>query len=248
MLHHPVDVFQHVAAADLEQFMLPFGRAVLAHTPGVQRLGPGLHGGVLVVAQGFELVQCQSRLQQRVPTVKARVWVEQFGLPVVQLAAQFAAQVQVTVDHVADDAQHHVGRAGGYAPCACRAQIGCFGGLRRGVCAGQQAAGVGFPHGAVGGVNAQQNPVKHGKADRARVDAVQHGWARAFALSAHARCIGAALSQPPEHHQVVVRTVVKTRGQLGVQQVRHMQVHQAAPGELFECVLNRCQLGLKPLA
>ena len=44
-------------------------------------------------------------------------------MPVVQLSAEFAAQVQIAVDHVADDAQHHVGRAVGDAPSARRAWI-----------------------------------------------------------------------------------------------------------------------------
>jgi len=45
---------------------------------------------------------------------------QQFFLPVVELAGEFAAQFKVAIDHQVDDAQHQVGRAGGQ-PCASSA-------------------------------------------------------------------------------------------------------------------------------
>jgi hypothetical protein len=169
---------------------------------------------------------------------------------VVELAAQLAAQVQIAIDHVADDAQHHVGRAARHAPCSGRTRVCCIQALG----AGQQAAGIGFAHRAVSRVHAQEHTVKHGKADRAGVDAVQHGWSGAFAgLQVQAvarRDLGAVgpLGQPAEHHQVVVRAEVKARWQLGVEQVRDMQIDQGLTGEIFQCVLDRPQFGPEGLA
>ena len=112
MLHHAVDVFEHIAASDLEQVQLAGGACFDADRPAFQGLSPALHGGALVFAQRLELMQGGACLQQRVPARKTGAWAQQFGLPVVELATEFATQVQVTVDHLAEDAQHHVGRAG----------------------------------------------------------------------------------------------------------------------------------------
>jgi len=122
----------------------------------------------------------------------------------VQLSAQLAAQVQVTVDHVADDAQHHVGGAVGHATCTDRAHITrivVYG-------AGQQAAGVGFAHRTVGRVHAQQDAVKHRKADWAGVNALQDRRARAFAVAGVDGGRVGALRQAAKHHQVVLRAEV----------------------------------------
>ena len=124
VLHHPLDVFQHIAASDLEQLMLSGRTAALTDPPAVQRLGPGLHGGALVVAQSLQLVQGHTGLHQTFPAVESRTRVEQFGLPMLQLSRQISAQIEVAVDHVVDDAQHHVGGAGGHAPSTGRAQVG----------------------------------------------------------------------------------------------------------------------------
>ena len=96
-------------------------------------------------------------------------------------------------------------------------------------------------------MHAQQHPVKYGKTDRVGVDALQHGWAGAFAAGlTGCRCGGAvALRQSPKHHQVVMCAEVKVRGQLRVEQVRDMQVHQTLPGQALECGLNRGELGFE---
>jgi hypothetical protein len=89
MVDHPVNVLQHIPAAHLQQFVFAQGGRVFVDHPVVQGFVPIEHGRVLVIAQVFELVQRQSCLQQGVPAAKACTGVEQFGLPVVQLAAQF---------------------------------------------------------------------------------------------------------------------------------------------------------------
>ena len=163
---------------------------------------------MLVVAKVFKLVQGQSGLQQGVPTSKARTRVDQFGLPMVELAAQFAAQVEVGVHHLADDAQHHVGWAQRNAPCTRRSWVVGRGFVARRV---QKAAGVGFAHDAVVGVHAQQHSLKHRKTHWAGVDALQDGWAWPFDLDvcglgfAVTRGSARMLRQSAKHQQVVVR-------------------------------------------
>ena len=50
--------------------------------------------------------------------LKRALGFSKFGLPMVQLVGEFAAQLQKAVHHLVDDAQHQVGRAGGQARAA----------------------------------------------------------------------------------------------------------------------------------
>ncbi|KAF5275796.1 hypothetical protein FQA39_LY18612 [Lamprigera yunnana] len=60
-------------------------------------------------------VQRDAALQQRRPVDGACAGAQQLDLPVVELAREFAPHVQVVVHDEVDDAQHHIGRAGGHA-------------------------------------------------------------------------------------------------------------------------------------
>ena len=63
MAHHPLNVFQHVAAAHLQQLAFAQGGVTLRVGPGLERLNPVLDAGALVFAHLVELVQRQARVQ-----------------------------------------------------------------------------------------------------------------------------------------------------------------------------------------
>ena len=65
-------------------------------------------------------------------------------------------------------------------------------------CRVQQAAGVGFAHGAVVGVHTQQHPLKHRKTHRAGVDALQDGWTGPFARGRVGLCFRCAGVRLPD--------------------------------------------------
>ncbi|MDT4872832.1 hypothetical protein FQZ97_1080400 [compost metagenome] len=112
VVHHPFDVLQHVAAAHHEHFEPGPTAAVLVAVPGGQRFDPVLDRRALVFADFVEVVQGIARVEQRAPVVETPLGVQQLGLPVVELAREFAAQFQIAVHHLVDDAQHQVGRVG----------------------------------------------------------------------------------------------------------------------------------------
>ena len=237
VVNHAVDVLQHVAAAHAEQLMLAQAVGRGGHRPAVEGRAPVLHGHALVFANFIELMQRQARLQQRCPVVKARARAEQLGLPMVKLAGEFAAQIQVAVHHVADDAQHHVGRVARNAACTGGARI-----TRVVAGGGQQAGGVGFAHRAVLRVHREQHPVEHRKTDGAGVDAPQHR--RAALPLAVGLGVGLGLSfigacrQAAKHQHVVMRGEVKARGQLRVEQVGDMQVQKTSAGQGLQAGLE----------
>ena len=245
MVHHALDVLEHVAAAHLEQVQIALAGTAVGQGPGFQLVDPVLHGGALVFADLVELVQRQACFEQRVPVHKARPGLEQLVLPVIELAREVAAQVQVAIHHQVDDAQHQVGGAGRLPYTGCRAgaalvQIGGGG--------GQQARGVGIAHGAVGGVHRQQHMVKHGKPHRAGVDAAQHRGAAA-PHRCHSRTFRVAWlgggrqgGQAAKNQQVVLRGVVVARWQLRIEQVRDMQVHHLQAGDGLQRGLDLAQL------
>ena len=51
--------------------------------------------------------------------------------------------------------------------------------------------------------------------------------------------------EAPKYQQVVLRGVVVMRGQLRIEQVRHMQVDQLQPGKVLQAALNFCQTRLE---
>ena len=56
-----------------------------------------------------------------------RARVQQFDLPLVKLRAQVFAQIQITVHHHVDHAQHQIGGAGWQATaCCCSSRVGLF--------------------------------------------------------------------------------------------------------------------------
>ena len=114
MVDHALDVLQHVAATHLQQLTLARLLRRLRVGPGFQRLNPVLQRGTLVFADFVQVVQREPRVQQRVPVIETRAWVDQLVLPMVKLMGQGAAQFQKAVHHLVDDAQHQVCRAGGH--------------------------------------------------------------------------------------------------------------------------------------
>jgi hypothetical protein len=56
------------------------------------------------------------------------------------------------------------------------------------------------------------------------------------------------LCQSAKHQQVVMRSEVVARGQLTVEQVRHMQVHQALPRQLLQADLDGGHMALEVFA
>ena len=160
----------------------------------------------------------------------------------VHLAGQFAAQRQVAVDHLVDDAQHQIGRAGRQLH-AVGPRLG-----RGGI---EQSERIGVTHRAVDGMHGQQHMVKDGKAHWAGVKPLEHrraaaldqlGWRLVRLCQAVAAQAG---SQAPKHQRVVLRGVVVMRRQLVVQQVGHMQVHQLGAAQLLQRGLNGRQHDLK---
>jgi hypothetical protein len=83
-------------------------------------------------------------------------------------------------------------------------------------------------------------PAAHRAPHRAGVDAAQHRRAAAFgALVQHFSGVGQigfglTGGQAPEHQHVVLRGVVVVRGQLVVEQVRDVQVHQRRPAQRLQ--------------
>ena len=161
---------------------------------------------------------------RRVPVAEARARQQQLGLPVVQLAREFAPQFQVAVHHLVHDAQHQVGRL--------RGQVHP-GRAWRGAGPRQQPLGVLIEDGAVAGVHAQQHAVKHRKTHRAGVDAAQHRRPAALGHRLGGR-FAALAGKAAKHEQVVLRGVVVVRGQLGVQQVAHVQIQQAGAAQRLQ--------------
>ena len=239
---HAFHVLQHVARTHAQQFALSAGVLVGFFGPLVQRVDPLLHSAALVLADVFEHVERVARVQQHRPVVKAAAWIEQLLLQIAQLARQQAAQVQVAVDHVVEHAQHQVRRAAGHARGSARFSRR---GLRR------QTLGEVLAHRTVGWVHRDQDAVKHRKAHRAGVDGLQ-GLARRGQRAAGLvdKEVGTARTgrQTPKHHQVVPRRVIKMAGQLVVEQVGHMQVHQLPAHQTLQVVLQvqRRQLKFAP--
>ena len=112
VVHHTFDMFEHIAAAHLQQVAVALLCGDAGIGPGFDGLDPVLHRGTLVFTDLIEVVQRQARFEQRGPIVEARLRVEQFALPVIQLVRELPAQLQKPVDHQVDDAQHHVGWTG----------------------------------------------------------------------------------------------------------------------------------------
>ena len=224
--HHAFNVFEHVAAAHVQQFALAGQGGCEWFGPGFERLDPVLHGGALVFTHLVQVMQAAPRVQQRPPVVETRVRVDEFALPMVQLVGQFTAQLQKAVHHLVDHAQHQVGRAGGQA----RAGGGCLdpGGA-------QQFGGISVTHRTIGRVHRQQHLVKHGKTDRAGVNAFENRRPAAMGQLAQTRTgiaglggadLARARCQTPEHQQVILRGEIVVRWQEGIEQVGDVQIDQ----------------------
>ena len=91
MVHHALNVLQHITAAHLQQIALALACRGVRVGPGFQGLSPVLKGGPLVFADFVQVVQREPRFQQRAPVVETGFGVDQFRLPVVQLVGQFTA-------------------------------------------------------------------------------------------------------------------------------------------------------------
>ena len=166
VVHYALNMLQHVAAAHLQQVSLARLLRRLRVGPSFDGLDPVLQRSTLVLAHLIQVVQGQAGVQQRVPVIKARARVDQLVLPMVKLMGELPAQFQKAINHLVDDAQHQVCRAGRQSS-ACNAGVDGYG--------AEQLAGIGVSHDAVSGVDRKQNAVKHSKPDRAGVNALQHG-------------------------------------------------------------------------
>ena len=220
MHQHALDVLQHVARANAQQLAFAGGGLVGLVGPLVECVDPFGDRGALVFAGVFEQVQCVARIEQRAPAVEIAARVEEFPLQVVELFGQQAPQLEVTVDHVVDHAQHQVGRARRHARTATRFGAGLL--LR-------QAVREVLAHHAVGRVHGQQHAVEHREADWAGVDRGERcACAAGVALAGVdvRRRRAGACCEAAEHQQVVPGGVVEVRGQLVVQQVGDVQVDE----------------------
>ena len=184
-------------------------------------------------------MQAPARVHQRAPGAGLGVGLEQLALGVLQRVGQVAAQVQVAVDHGIEHAQHQVVRALRHAVAGARA-----------VHAQPRVVGLALQEAdrrlAARRVHADQQAVEDGKADGARIDALER-LGRARTRRAGAMVVAVALSvgldlgqrgQAPENHQVIDRGGVVARGVGGVGQVLRVHVQQRRATQALRGVLQ----------
>jgi len=210
VVEHAVDMADDVGGAHLQcvvERVQAAGRAHAADGALEALVAPFLQRVELLLAEVLQSSRLAPRLEQFVPVAKRPARVEQLALALLELFAQRLAQVEVSVDHAVEDAQHQLlglGRqprtSSGQQPVADR---------------GHQPA-VGGAHGDQHLREQEEHRGSGLHADHAgRLDRV------------------GADRQPAEHDHLVVVGRIEVRRMARILRVEQMVLEDAGAGELL---------------